>query len=115
MVTQAEIVIISVSVGVGAGLIVSFGIFILVRCYLNRASMQENDDEQIASTLPMRTNDVLANMDSSDSSASDSHSTSNRVADSDAFACASGIPKYSYKYETSLLNSTKLIWVPDLG
>lgn len=111
MVNRTNSVVIGVSVGLAAGILLSLCILITVRCYLRRSLKKKNSEERIASTLPIRINDILASMDSSVSMASVSEPSHamppsakrgiprpKKVAHSDIFASASGIPRYSYKY-----------------
>ncbi|XP_078438572.1 protein kinase superfamily protein isoform X2 [Wolffia australiana] len=106
---RTEEIIVGACVGVGGGILLSLGLFFLLRCFLlnSRGNKKKTkDEEQIASEMPMRMNDVLAVMDSSGSLESISQlpgiiqrkiPPQVRAAQSNALASASGIPRYSYK------------------
>ncbi|CAA7397875.1 unnamed protein product [Spirodela intermedia] len=129
MVNQTDSVIIGVSVGLAAGILLSLCILITIRCFLKRSLKQKSSEERSASTLPIRINDILASMDSSVSMASStepSHAMPpsvkrgiprpKKVAHSDIFASASGIPRYLYKdIEKATHNFTTILGQGSFG
>ncbi|XP_057769808.1 calcium/calmodulin-regulated receptor-like kinase 2 isoform X2 [Salvia miltiorrhiza] len=108
MVQKTDLVIIGISVGLAAGLIIASLVFFAIRWYKRRAHLQQCANERSSSTLPIRRNglntsiDFSASLTNSVTKGSDEpvqkpqHSWWNNQ-NKDRFASVSGILRYSYK------------------
>ncbi|XP_010261286.1 PREDICTED: calcium/calmodulin-regulated receptor-like kinase 2 [Nelumbo nucifera] len=107
--SQADLVIIGVSVGVAVGILIALCAFVGIKWYRKRFHPQRCASEPSVTTLPIRTNGIGTSIDSS-ASISSSITTNGlqhpakstqrswwNQHNKDLFASASGIPRYSYK------------------
>ncbi|KAL6526309.1 Calcium/calmodulin-regulated receptor-like kinase 2 [Orobanche minor] len=109
MVRKADLVIIGISVGLAAGLLIASLVFFGIYWYRKHANLRRCVTDRSAATLPIRTNGLDASIDSS-ASLSSSVNINGSVYlpykpryswwnnhSKDRFAPASGILRYSYK------------------
>lgn len=117
MVHQTDLVIIGVSVGLALGILIAVLIFFGIRWYKKRANLRRCANERSLTTLPIRTNGLSTTTDYSASLTTSKaiQGTENLQKSSplswwsrhskDRFPSASGVLRYSYKYE--FLNSAR--------
>lgn len=111
MVKKGDLIIIGISVGVAAGILITSLVFVGICWYKRRAHLQRSVNDRSSSTLPMRTNGLNTSIDLSASLSSSvnmngsglpspkpQRSWWNNHNNKDHFVSASGIPRYPYKY-----------------
>ncbi|KAL8471846.1 hypothetical protein ACS0TY_028542 [Phlomoides rotata] len=109
MVQRGDLIIIGISAGVAAGILITSLVFVGICWYKRRAHLQRSVNDRSASTLPIRTNGLNTSIDLSASLSSSvnvkgsglpspkpQHSWWNNH-NKDHFVSASGIPRYPYK------------------
>lgn len=110
MIQKADLVIIGITVGLAAGIILASLVFFGIRWYKKRAHLRRCANDRCASNLPIRRNGFDTSIDSSASLSSSvtkngsdqpvqkpQHSWWNNHS-KDRVVSASGIPRYPYKY-----------------